>query len=82
MMTRAAYLKSDYRKVVAGINITPIWRIVSIWWRFWHVIKMMANVENLLNDDEFFADIIDTPKEGFEQHLKRECLKEAISKEK
>lgn len=23
-----------------------------IWWRFWHVIKMMADAENLLTDDE------------------------------
>ena len=26
-------------------------------------------------DDEFFGDIVHTPKEGIEQHKKRECLK-------
>ena len=24
----------------------------------------MADVENILNDDDFFRDIVDTPKEG------------------
>ena len=40
----------------------------------------MADVENILNDDEFFGDIVDIPKEGIEQHKKRECLKGAIDK--
>ena len=35
----------------------------------------MADVENILNDEDFFGDIVDTPKEGIEQHRKRECLK-------
>ena len=34
----------------------------------------MADVENILNDDEFFGDVVDTPKEGIEQHKKREQL--------
>ena len=43
----------------------------------------MADVENILNDDDFFGDIVDTPpKEGIEQHRKRECLKSVISKDK
>ena len=42
----------------------------------------MINVENMLNDDEFFGDIVDTPKEGIEQHKKWECLKGAIDKGK
>ena len=50
-----------------------------IWWRFQHVIKVMVDVENILNDDESFGDTVDTPKEGIEQHRKRECLKGAIS---
>ena len=37
-----------------------------------------ANFENTLNDNEFFGDIVDTPKEGIEQHRKRECLKSLI----
>ena len=39
---------------------------------------MMANVENILNDEDFFGEIVDTPKEGIEQHRKRECLKSVI----
>ena len=42
----------------------------------------MADVENILNDDEFFGDVVDTPKEGIEQHKKRECLKSVIDKGK
>ena len=42
----------------------------------------MADVENILNDDDFFGDIVDTPKEGIEQHKKRECLKGTIDKGK
>ena len=42
----------------------------------------MADVENILNDDDFFGDIVDTPKEGIEQDRKRECSKSVISKGK
>ena len=42
----------------------------------------MADLENILNDDEFFADIVDTTKEGIEQHKKREYLKSVIDKGK
>ena len=37
----------------------------------------MADVENIF-DDDFFGDIVDTPKEGMEQYKKRECLKGAM----
>ena len=33
-------------------------------------------------DDDFFSDIVDTLKEGIEQHKKRECLKSVIDKGK
>ena len=42
----------------------------------------MANVENMLNDDDFFGDIVDTPKKGIEQHEKQECLKSVIGRGK
>ena len=42
----------------------------------------MTDVENILNDDEFFADTVDTLKEGVDQHRKREFLKRAVSKGK
>ena len=42
----------------------------------------MADVENILKDDVFFGDTVDTPKEGTGQHRKRECLKIVISKGK
>ena len=63
--------------------ILPLYLILFlIWWRFRHLIKAMADVENILNDDDFFGDIVDTPKEGIEQHKKREELKSVISKGK
>ena len=42
----------------------------------------MTDVEIILNGEEFFGDTVNTPKEGVEQHRKRECLKGAISKGK
>ena len=43
----------------------------------------MADVENLLNgDNDFFGDTVDTPKEGIEQYIKRECLKSVIGRGK
>ena len=48
----------------------------------WYVIKMMADVENILSKNEFFEDTVDTPKEGVEHHRKRECLKDAINEGK
>ena len=51
-----------------------------IWWPFQHLIKIMADVGNIFNNNEFFGDIVDTPKEGIEQHKKREELKDAVDK--
>ena len=42
----------------------------------------MTDIENIYNNDEFFEDIVDTPKEGIEQHKKQECLKSIIDKGK
>ena len=42
----------------------------------------MADVENILNDDDFFGDIVHATKEGIEQHRKREYLRSLISKGK
>ena len=42
----------------------------------------MASAENILNDDDFLGDIVDTPKEGIEQHKKRESLKSVIDRGK
>ena len=50
-----------------------------IWWRYRHLVKVIADVENILNHDDFFGDTVDTPKGGTEQHRNRECLKSVIS---
>ena len=43
---------------------------------------MIADVENVLNEEAFLGDSFDTPIDGIEQHGKLKCLKGAISKGK
>ena len=63
--------------------ILPLYLILFlIWWQFPHVINIMADVENILNEDDFSGDTADTAKKDIEQHIKRECLKSVISKDK
>ena len=38
--------------------------------------------KNILNNGKFLEDTADTLKDGVEQHLKKECLMDAISKDK
>ena len=40
----------------------------------------MADVGDILNDNEFFGDVVNTPNEGIEQDKKREKLKSAMDK--
>ena len=56
--------------------------LLFIWWQFRHLIKITADVGDILNDNEFFGDVADTPTEGIEQHKKREYLKSVIGKGK
>ena len=61
--------------------VLPLYLILFfLWWRFRRFMKIMARVGDILNDDVFFGDVVDTPKEGIEQHKKREELKSAIDK--
>ena len=63
--------------------VLPLYLILFlIWWRFRPLIKAMADVGDILNDDDFLEDTADTPKEGIEQHKKREELKSVIDKGK
>ena len=51
--------------------ILPLYLILFfVWCRFQHLIKIMTDIEDILNDDDFFGDIVDSPKEGIEQHKK------------
>ena len=55
--------------------VLPLYLILFfIWRRFRHLIKIMADASDILNDYDFFGDIVDTPKEGIEQHKKQEEL--------
>ena len=38
-----------------------------IWWRFRYLIKIIAGVGDILNNNEFFGDVPNTPQEGIEQ---------------
>ena len=63
--------------------ILPLYLVLFfIWWQFQHLIKIMADVGDILNDIEYFGDVVDTPKEGTEKHKKREELKSVIDKGK
>ena len=42
------------------------------------MIKIMADVGDILNDDDILGGVVDTSKEGIEQHKKPECLKDVI----
>ena len=37
--------------------------IALTWWRFRHGVKMISDSEKKVNDNKFFADTIDTPKD-------------------
>ena len=51
--------------------VLPLYLILFfIWWRFRDLIKIMDDVGDILNDNEFFGNIVDTPKKGIEQHRK------------
>ena len=57
--------------------VLPLYLALSfIWYGFWHLIKIIADVEDILND------VVDTPKEATEQHRKQEELKNVIEKGK
>ena len=58
--------KVPIKKMVTEVLlILPLYpTLFLIWWRFRHLIKTMADVGKILNDEDFFGDIVDTPKEG------------------
>ena len=71
------------KMITEVLLIFPLYLILFfIWWRFRHLIKITADVGDILNDDDFFDDVVDTPKEGIEQHKKREELKSVTDKGK
>ena len=67
----------NFKKMITEVLLVlPLYLILFfIWWRFRYLIKTMAGVGDILNDDKFFGDVVDTPKGGTEQHKKREELK-------
>ena len=42
--------------------ILPLYLILFfIWYQFQHLIKIMGDAENILNDNELFGDVVETP---------------------
>ena len=71
------------KMITEVLLVLPLYLILFfIRWRSRPVIKAMASVENILKDDYFFGDIVDTSKWGIEQHKKRESLKSVIDRGK
>ena len=63
--------------------VLPLYLIlIFIWCQFQRLIKIMASVGDILNDDKFFGYVTDTPKEDTEQLKKREELKSIIDRGK
>ena len=57
--------------IIELLLVLPLYLILFfIWWRFRLLIKIMADVGDILNDDEFFGDIVDIPKKSIEKHKK------------
>ena len=57
--------------IIELLLVLPLYLILFfIWWRFRLLIKIMADVGDILNDDEFFGDIVDTPKKSIDKHKK------------
>ena len=54
--------KLSIKKIIIVVLLTlPLYlTLFFIWWQFQDVIKIMADVENILNDDKFFGDTVDT----------------------
>ena len=47
------------------LSVLPLYlKVFFICWRLRPVIKAMIDVEKILNDNDFFGDVVDTPKEG------------------
>ena len=68
------------KMITEVLLILPLYLILLfIWYRFRHLINTMAAVGDILNDNDFFGDVVDPPKEYIEQHKKRESLKDVIS---
>ena len=56
------------KKMITEVLILPFYIILFFtWWWFPHLIKIMADVGDKLNDDDFFDDVVDTPKEDIEK---------------
>ena len=55
------------KMITEVLLILPLHLILFfIWWRLRHLIKVMADVGDILNYNEFYGDIVDMPKEGIE----------------
>ena len=77
---RWEFLTFRFKKMITEVLLILLLYLILffIWYLFRRLIKIMGDIENILINDNIFGDIVDTPKEGIEQHKKRECLKSVI----
>ena len=73
-------IKKVNTEVLLILHLYLIW--FFIWWRFRHLIKIMADTGKILNDYNFPRDTVDIAIEGIEQYKKRDYLRSAIIKGK
>ena len=51
------------KMITEVLLIFPLYLILFfIWWRFRHLIKIMTDDGDILSDDDFFGDVVDTPR--------------------
>ena len=55
--------KKNFKNVIAKVLFLAFPEIALTWWRFRHGVKMISDSEKKVNDNKFFADTIDTPKD-------------------
>ena len=68
--TIVGFFDFRYKKMITEVLLKlPLYPILFfIWRRFQPLIKAMTDVGDILNGDDFFGDIVDTSKEGIQQH--------------
>ena len=73
-----------FKKMITEVLLVlPLYLILFfIWWQFRHLIKILAVVGDILSNDEFFGDVVDTPKKALSSIKKRKELNGLIDRGK
>ena len=65
---RWEFLTFGFKKMITQVLLVLLLYLILFfsWWQFQPLIRAMADVENILNDNDFFVDTVDIPNEGTE----------------